>query len=95
MVCAYGYAEADGVCAPLEASQTQFIVGSIVGAVLVATGAAGLYFLYKNRTRARYFLLSFCKGELLLVFKTMIELSDITADRNAALFTAQRDLVAL
>ena len=90
MVCAKGFVRVDNECAQ-EASQTQLIVGGTIGAVLVATGAAGLYLLYKNRTRARRFLLSFFKGELLLVFKTMMELWDITADGKAALFTASRD----
>ena len=44
-------------------------------------GASGGWLLYKNRAHALRFLVSFFKGEFMLVLKTMVELWDITSDR--------------
>jgi hypothetical protein len=79
VACAKGYGQDAGACTE-EASKTQMILGGTIGGVFVVVGASGGWLLYKNRAQALRFLVSFFKGEFMLVFKTMTELWDITTD---------------
>jgi hypothetical protein len=77
VACAKGYGQDAGACTE-EASKTQMILGGTIGGVFVVVGASGGWLLYKNRAHALRFLVSFFKGEFMLVFKTMVESSGIS-----------------
>ncbi len=81
VVCVAGFTETDQNCVE-AANDVQKIVGGTIGAVLLVVLVLALGLLYKNRSHALRFALSFFQLEFLLVFKTMTELWDITADRT-------------
>ena len=64
------------------ANDVEKIVGGTIGAVLLVVLVLALGLLYKNRTHALRFALSFFQREFLLVVKTMAELWDVTSDRT-------------
>jgi hypothetical protein len=81
VVCVAGFTETDQTCVE-AANDVQKIVGGTIGAVLLVVLVFALGLLYKNRSHALRFALSFFQLEFLLVFKTMAELWDITSDRT-------------
>jgi hypothetical protein len=81
VVCVAGFTETDQTCVE-AASAVEKIVGGTIAAVFLIVLVLGLGLLYKNRAHALQFALSFFQLEFLLVFKTMAELWDVTADRT-------------
>jgi hypothetical protein len=80
VVCVAGFTETDQTCVE-AASAVEKIVGGTIGAVFLVVLVLALGLLYKNRSHALRFALSFFQLEFLLVVKTMAELWDIASDR--------------